>query len=330
MPKKSQNRDNNEPTKKNGLSGSLENEVDQLFQLPLSDFIAARKALAARLKQVGHQTEAERVKVLAKPSTSAWAVNQLYWQHRETFDELIVAGERFRKAQTSRGAGRVTDMREALDVRRKVLSDLEELAADLLRSEGHNPTLDMLRRITTTLEALSAYDSSPEAPKFGRMSHDVDPPGFESLGAFGAGSGITERIPEPRRVAKSQKSEATGAKTREKEDLHELKEKRQAKIAAAKVSLQNAKRELTESRANLQSAQADMKRASAELKGAEKLKRDAELRLEQAEVVLAKAGKRAQGAAADTEEAMKAVEEAERAVREASKELESVFRQGPG
>src|SRR5678816_1545408 len=89
MPKKSENRDNNEPTKKNGLSGSLENAVDGLFQLPLSDFIAARKALAARLKQLGHPTEAERVKVLAKPSTSAWAVNQLYWQHRETFDELI-------------------------------------------------------------------------------------------------------------------------------------------------------------------------------------------------------------------------------------------------
>src|SRR3989442_10866841 len=93
----------------------LDDDIDALFKLPLTEFVGARKALAARLKQNGLVSEAEGVKALAKPSISAWTVNQLYWRHREAFDELIATGQRFRKAQTS---GKMVNMREALDARR--------------------------------------------------------------------------------------------------------------------------------------------------------------------------------------------------------------------
>src|SRR5881628_3383475 len=76
-------------------------EIDALFKLPLTEFVGARKALAARLKQNGFVSEAEGVRALAKPSISAWTVNQLYFQHREAFDELIATGQRFRKAQAT-------------------------------------------------------------------------------------------------------------------------------------------------------------------------------------------------------------------------------------
>ena len=69
------------------------------------------------------------MKALAKPSVTAWAVNQLYWQHREEFDRLIATGQRFRQAQTSGRSGKVADMREALDARRQALSRLSDLAA---------------------------------------------------------------------------------------------------------------------------------------------------------------------------------------------------------
>src|SRR5713226_9529841 len=95
----------------------LEDDVDALFGIPLTEFISARKSLAARLKKEGHGEQANRVKALVKPSISAWAVNQLYWQHREAFDRLIATGQRFRKAQTSGLAGKVAEMRGALDAR---------------------------------------------------------------------------------------------------------------------------------------------------------------------------------------------------------------------
>jgi hypothetical protein len=72
----------------------LDDDIDELFKAPLPEFIAARKALAVRLKKNGFASESEWVKALAKPPISAWTVNQLYWKHREEFAELIATGQR--------------------------------------------------------------------------------------------------------------------------------------------------------------------------------------------------------------------------------------------
>ena len=95
----------------------LDDDLDALFRLPLAEFTDARNTLAARLKKSGRGEDAVVVKALAKPPVSAWAVNQLYWNHREAFDRLIASGERFHKAQTSRSAGKVADMRTARGAR---------------------------------------------------------------------------------------------------------------------------------------------------------------------------------------------------------------------
>src|SRR4029453_9688510 len=183
------------------VRNNLEDDVDDLFKLPLADFIAARKTLATRLKKDGRAKDAARVAALAKPPISAWTVNQLYWNHRDIFDHLLAAGERFRKAQTSRSAGKIADMHEALDARREALSQLSDLATTLLDDAGHNASLDTLRRITTTLEAMSAYASLPDGLSLGRLTKDVDPPGFESLAAFVPGATSTKRAEQPARVS---------------------------------------------------------------------------------------------------------------------------------
>jgi hypothetical protein len=169
----------------------LENEVDALFRLPLAEFTGARNALAAQLKKSGRGDEAARVKALAKPSISAWAVNQLYWNHREEFDQLIALGERFHKAQKS---GKVAEMRTALDARREALTELSDLATSLLRDAGNNPAPDTIHRITTTLEGISAYASRADGPRPGRLTNDVDPPGFESLAGFVPGAKKQETV----------------------------------------------------------------------------------------------------------------------------------------
>src|SRR6185436_3950265 len=101
---------------------------------------------------------------------SAWTVNQLYWNHRAAFDRLIASGERFHKAQTS--AGKSGDTRGALDARREALTHLSDLAELVLRDAGPNPvqkpSLDTVRRITSTLEAMSVYASRSDAPRPGR------------------------------------------------------------------------------------------------------------------------------------------------------------------
>lgn len=260
--------------------GTLEHDVDKLFQLPLAEFTGARNALAARLKQAGRAADASLVKTLAKPSVSAWTVNQLYWDHREAFDSLLEAGQRFHKAQTSSRAGKVTDMRESLDARREALAHLADLATSVLQDAGHNPSLETIRRVTTTLEAISA---NADGPTLGRLSQDVDPPGFESLASF-----IPGAVPIKKPVQK-----ATALR-----DARELEKTRNARIAAAKVSLQTAKKSLAEAGARAQSLEAAQKQAEKQL-------REAEERLKKASAE---------------------VEDAKRIVEQASKELESLFR----
>src|SRR5436190_4995499 len=218
----------------------LDDDIDALFKLPLTEFVGARKALAARLKQKGLVSEAEGVKALAKPSISAWTVNQLYWRHREAFDELIATGQRFRKAQVT---GKMVNMREALDARREALSHLSDLATEALRDAGHNPSLDTLRRITTTLEALSAYTSVSGGQTLGRLTEDIDPPGFDSLGSFASSAGITKRAAEPLHVSPSKK--AVTASSKVQAAAASRQKERQARINCAKASLQQARKSLT-------------------------------------------------------------------------------------
>lgn len=312
-------------------SGKLKDEVDGLFKLPLAEFIEARNELAKRLKQSGRADDANLVKTLVKPSVSAWAVNQLYWNHRVAFDRLLAAGQRFHKVQASGLSGKVADLRGSLDARREALLRLSELAESVLSDAGHSPSPDTIRRVTTTLEGISAHASVADGPTLGRLSQDVDPPGFELLASFVSGVGTTKRTPEPARASQksgtvasiSQQKAARDA--REREEKRKLEATRQVRIAATKLSLQSAKKSLVNARTRAQSLDVAQKKANAEVKEAEKRKREAESRLKAANAAHEQAVQRAHDVADEATDASQAVEDARRTVEKETKELESLF-----
>ncbi|HKP36222.1 MAG TPA: hypothetical protein VJT71_05145 [Pyrinomonadaceae bacterium] len=305
----------------------LDADIDALFQLPLTEFIGARKALAARLKKDGQADEAERVKLLAKPPISAWTVNQLYWRHRNAFERLMATGQRFRKAQAS---GKVADMRDALDTRREALLELSDLATEVLSDGGSNPSTDTLRRIATTLEAISSYASLSDGPTPGRLTQDVDPPGFDSFGSFSASAVTTQRSQKSTQAGPTKKATSVSTKTQQqsKSAVEQRRlEERRVKIGAAKTSLQNAKKSLTAARARAQSLEPEKKKADAAAREAEKNRREAEERLKKATTASETAARRAQTVTVEAEEARQALEEATRVVEKTTKELEALFRE---
>ena len=264
--------------------------MDALYKLPLAEFIGARNKLTTLLKRGGNANDANLVKALAKPSISAWAVNQLYWEHREAFDGLLVTGDRFRQALTSDPAGRIADVRESLDARREALSHLSDLAAALLRDAGHNPTPDTIHHIITTLEAVSAYATISGGPTLGRLTQDVDPPSFESLASLIPSTDTTERkltrtTPQQSgsTAAKAAQRASSAGEVQDIQKVRQLEETRRARIAAAKVSSQEAKRSLTEARSSAQRLEAARKKAHAEANEADEEARQAEKRLREAE-----------------------------------------------
>ncbi len=307
----------------NGGGAKLEGEIDDLFRLPLAEFTGARNTLAGRLKKEGRANDAERVKLLGKPPVSAWAVNQLYWDHREAFDDLITTGKRLRPMQKSR-PGKAADMRDSLDARREALTNLSELATELLTDAGHSPSPDTLRRVVTTLEALSAYSLLPDGPTPGRLTQDVDPPSFELMAALMSGAIAIDDTDEPAPPRKA--SKATPQKASSPGEVRRIEEFRKAKIAAAKTSLQDAKKSLTDARAKTQSFESAQKKAQAQVKEAEKRRRQAESLLEDATSAYEDAVERARGVESELREAAQAVDEAKRSVEESTKELESLQR----
>ena len=201
------------------------------------------------------------------------------------------------------------------------------MATALLGDSGHSPTLDMVRRITTTLEAMSAYASLPDDLAPGRLTHDVDSPGFDSLASFAPGAAMPARTKEPARVIPFRKDTAATNASRKAApsgDARQIEKTRQARIAAARASLQEAKRDLVKARARAQNAEAAQEKAQAEAKQKEKLRREAEERFEKARAASEDAARRAQSLAAEVEEAAKAVKGAEHILEVATKELESL------
>jgi hypothetical protein len=300
-----------------------ETDIDNLFKLPLEEFTAARNALAGSLKASGRADEAAGVKSLNKPPLSVWAVNQLYWHHRKPFDQMMAAGERLRKAQTSQLAGKAAELRGPMEAHREAVADLAKRAATLLRDGGHPPTPDLTRRITTTLEALATYGDQEGAPKAGRLTADVDPPGFEALSALvphskrkgGAASGPSRVIPFRSPAKASAKKLSPAEKKRQEE------QERKAQRKAAEAALRASEQALREARALVAQREAALRKAAARAKVTEKAKAVLETRFEKASADADAARQEARRVASMAEEAAQVLQDAERAVERARHDL---------
>lgn len=306
---------------------NVQGDIDALFELPLTEFTAARNTLATRLKKAGDTEEAERVKALTKPSVPAWAVNQLYRTQRIAFDRLLDAGERFRKAQTTQLAGKSADIRAPLEARRAALSELVGHAAKILAEAGSAAGPDTMRRVTTTLEALSTFAGLPDTPQPGRLTDDVQPPGFEALAALvprvdqsGRAVGPTRIIPFEHKTTRKAPAKRPGGA----EDEKAREAERKAQLAAAKTAVQDAERTLRDARKAAQRAEEELKKAAARAREADAEQHNVEQQLERAATHADEARKNARAVAAAAEGAAGEVEDAERALEKARRAVESL------
>lgn len=189
-----------------GASAELEAVLDGLFRGPRERFVAERNAAAQQLRARGHTEAAARVKALAKPSLSAWAVNQLWWTARGEVEALHDASRHLAEA-IGTGAGPAGHA-AAGQARRRALEALVSAATDVLAQSGHATGMATVRRISATLDAAAAHAAlgSRDVPSIGRLTEDLDPPALERVIGLGAGLGVPvpERplpSPEPGTVA---------------------------------------------------------------------------------------------------------------------------------
>ncbi|MCA1585770.1 MAG: hypothetical protein LC791_13715 [Acidobacteria bacterium] len=284
----------------------IEVAIDRLYQSALDQFVVERNALVADLRKSGNREGADRIKALAKPGVTAWAINQAWWRDRPAFRAMLESGTALRNAHVKRATGSAADVRAAAEARQQAIDAVIETAIEVLG--GPDAVAPEMRyRIAGTLDALASSGPPPDVT-LGRLTKDLHSTGLDALSAL-AGVAPPPRAapPAPPRPVIVSRSEPKPARSKTDENRA-----RQAEAAARDraARLAQAKTQLAARQQALKSAEADAadkakleRRARAALEAAAAEVVDLEQRLEaarqqerEARRVLAQATKAGSGA----------------------------------
>src|SRR5688572_29114560 len=218
----------------------LEGRIDGLYQLPLDEFTAARNALA-------RESGDNAIKKLEKPNLAAWAVNQLYWQQRKLYDEVIKTSTQVRTAYKQMLAGKPADVKAAEAFHAEAMRKARAAIRSILEAGGNNASDAVMTPVTETLDALPTTDPP------GRLTKPLRRTGFEAL----QGVTIAARPAAPPRPKTEAPKPAAGESDRERKK----READQQERAMAKERLRFAEAAEREAEASLERAKRTLERA---------------------------------------------------------------------
>ena len=227
-------------------------DIDRLYQAPLADFTSRRNELLKSLAGA----DKTKVRELQKPTLPAWAVNQLYWRKRKSFDRILDAAKRRRVEHGRQLSGKAAEVEVAESRHREAVRAAMDDIRDLLLAAGEKDTPATMLAVGETLEALTDRDDH------GHLVKPLKPQGFEALaGLLGRTGGATiarlaEVKPEPRAPR------PPGAEAPSSRD--EAAERRRASQARAK-EITRAERALRQAESDERTARADHSRAEMSL-----------------------------------------------------------------
>jgi len=158
----------------------LGRELDRLFEVPPGAFTAARDDTAKRLCAEGRRELADEIKRLRKPSTVVWLANRLAHERALDVKRLLKAGEALAQRQAEAAGGpSAARFAEARREEQHALQRLAEAARELAQRESVGTAA--LDRVVQTLRAASLTPEGRELLTRGRLTEELEPPGFEAL-----------------------------------------------------------------------------------------------------------------------------------------------------
>jgi hypothetical protein len=257
-------------------------EIDALFAAPLADFVAERKRIAQALKGAGRRDDAKVVAATPKPTLPIWIINQLARREPALVKDLDALTAQLRGAEGPEYAAGVVNHRRAL-------AELRWKAEELLTETGHAAPPAVLNRVIANLRAAAAGDDTRPLLIAGRLTRDVEEPGFADL--FGQGAAAQAAAParapasapaanraadarEKREPAASEREQAAAARAQQRERERALASaERQSKQlratdAAARAALAREERTRDSAREALERAEARVEAARVEASAA--------------------------------------------------------------
>lgn len=208
--------------------------IDQLYQLPLDEFTAARNTLA---KESGDNA----IKKLEKPTLPAWAVNQLYWRERKLWDEVVKTSVQVRTAYKNMLEGKKADVRAAETFHAEAMRKAKDAIRGILEDAGNTASDAVMTPVTETLDALPTTDEP------GRLTRPLRRTGFEALQGVTITAKAKPMVPksEPKKPAADESDKDRRKREADQQELAMTRERLRFAEAAereAEAAVDRAKR----------------------------------------------------------------------------------------
>jgi hypothetical protein len=237
------------------MAASLDDRIDQLYQLPLEEFTAARNTLA---KETGEAA----IKKLEKPNLAAWTVNQLYWRERKIYDDVIKAADRMRAVYKQMLAGKNADVRGAEDIHQEALREAKQAAKRILEDGGHPNADAVMMPVAETLDALPGEDRP------GRLTKPLRRMGFNVLEGVPISARATPTRPKASAVVKPAAKNQSAKERRASEAEERETAMARERLRFAEAGEREAEASLDRARRAVERAERTRERIERELKEA--------------------------------------------------------------
>ena len=219
----------------------FEDDLDRLYQLPLSEFTPARDELVKRVREQGERERAEEIKKLRKPTAAVWLVNQLARERQLDVQRLLKAGESLTNSQAKPAAAPSRTFSEARRDEQRALEQLAKGAREIAENAGIGSSA--LGKATETLRAASLTAEGRELLRRGRLTEELEPPGFEALtGLEGLGRQGASARPKPKPRRSKDQAEKRRSLKLARERLRQLRVKERELATAARAAAREADR----------------------------------------------------------------------------------------
>jgi hypothetical protein len=251
--------------------------LDELYDVDPDDFVATRKRLVGALRSDGEKTMAKVVDAARRPTTAAWALNQLRRREPDRLTDFLDRSRELRAASRD-------EMRAAIAAQRAAFNELTDAALAILGSRANDTYRS---QITATLHAATADKAIAAQLEEGRLTKEIDEVGFPFGGLDPADAGPSaprepvsptpiERAPSKQRARRSVAPKEPSAAARRRAAQEEQK----AATAREAEARRAAERERLD--AELQAAAAESEAAANERDVAEQAMEDRRAELDAA------------------------------------------------
>jgi hypothetical protein len=253
-----------------GIDHALNAALDELYAAPFDSFVSLRRELSVRLRGSGNASAARLIAQAAKPTRTAWALNQVARAH----PDIIAAIVRLREAAaTEQKTGDAQTIRDGVRRYRDAVGVAVRAVRSTLAADGVALSPAQARRLSETVQALSTDESEREKLASGRLTRDVE---VEDLFAGVEVSEVARHPIErgPVRYVKGSTGDAEAARTREAERLRVEREREEreraveearAQVTALERAVDDARKISTDAEREARRAQYDSDKAARSL-----------------------------------------------------------------